>query len=351
MFETFGFESLTAPQVVVWFGLLLGGVFGFAAQRSRFCLRRAVVGSDPSDRNSARAVWLIALATAVWGTQAAVYWGLIEFSEHRFHSTQLPILALSLGGLSFGAGMVLARGCASRLTVLGASGNLRALTVIAVFAITAHMTMKGLLAPIRNVIASVGLDTAPTLPFGAPFWLLVVAALALVTALQARVGWRKLAWPLVIGTLVPLGWVGTGYVFFDDFDPVALESLSFTAPWADSLFYAVASTSIAANFGAGLVGGTLLGAFAAASLNREFAWQSFSNPAETGRYLLGGAMMGFGGVLAGGCTIGAGLGGVPTLSVAALMTLLSIIAGARLAHAVFSGYGAQTTTRPLQPAE
>ena len=37
------------------------------------------------------------------------------------------------------------------------------------------------------------------------------------------------------------------------------------------------------------------------------------------------------GILAGGCTVGAGLSGVPTLSIAALLTLASIAAGAALA--------------------
>jgi uncharacterized membrane protein YedE/YeeE len=46
-----------------------------------------------------------------------------------------------------------------------------------------------------------------------------------------------------------------------------------------------------------------------------------------GRSLSGAALMGVGGVFAGGCTVGAGLSGVATLSVAALLALGSIVAG------------------------
>jgi uncharacterized membrane protein YedE/YeeE len=66
----------------------------------------------------------------------------------------------------------------------------------------------------------------------------------------------------------------------------------------------------------------------------RFRWQSFEAPAQMGTYMVGGLLMGFGGVLAGGCTLGAGLSGVPTLAVSALLALVSIIAGGWLASTV-----------------
>ena len=115
-----------------------------------------------------------------------------------------------------------------------------------------------------------------------------------------------------------------------------MQSLSFTAPWADSLFWTIASTAIPAGFGVGLVGGVLIGAFLSALPARRLAWQSFASPGETGRYAAGAALMGLGGVLAGGCTVGAGLAGVPTLGFAAVLALLSIAAGALLANRALS---------------
>ncbi|WP_420858547.1 YeeE/YedE thiosulfate transporter family protein [Marivivens marinus] len=350
MFESFGFETLTAPQAAVWFGGLLGLAFGVLAQRSRFCLRRAVAG-DPGERASAGAVWLIALAVALLGTQWAVSRGWVDFGAHRFMASDLPIVAIVVGGLLFGAGMVLTRGCVSRLTVLGASGNLRALTVIAVFAITAHAALKGLLAPVRTTLGSVTVALDPALPGPVAIWVAVVAVAAIALAVRVRLSWKLALGGLLIGALVPLGWAGTGFVLYDDFDPIALESLSFTSPWAETLFFTVASTSIPGSFGTGLVGGVLVGALVASVIFRDFQWQSFTTPRETGRYVLGGALMGLGGVLAGGCTVGAGLAGVPTLSIAALLALASIIAGARAVSAVSSGSAAPSTTRPLQPAE
>ena len=134
MFETLGFENVTAVESSFFFGLLMGAVFGILAQLSRFCLRRAVAG-PALQRQPALAVWLMALAIALLGTQLAVHKGIIDFSEHRFYSTDIPVLAIVLGGALFGIGMVLTRGCVSRMTVLIGSGNLRALSVLLVFAV------------------------------------------------------------------------------------------------------------------------------------------------------------------------------------------------------------------------
>lgn len=330
MFESFAFESLTAPQAAIIFAIALGLAFGALAERTKFCLRRGLVGQD---RRQAMGVWLTALAVALIGTQVAVAQGLIGFGDHRFMASNVPVLAIVVGGLLFGAGMVLTRGCVSRLTVLTAGGNLRGLFVLLVFAITAHATLKGVLAPLRTTLGAVTLPmgdavSLAALPGGALVWTVIIALAALAFALRSGNRTGTLLMAAALGALVPLAWVGTGLVLFDDFDPIAMESLSFTAPYAETLFWTVASTSIPAGFGVGLIGGTLAGALATSLLFRSFHWQSFTSPRETGRYAAGAMMMGVGGVLAGGCTVGAGLAGVPTLSVAALLALASIIVGA-----------------------
>lgn len=63
-----------------------------------------------------------------------------------------------------------------------------------------------------------------------------------------------------------------------------------------------------------------------------------------GRYLSGGVLMGMGGVLAGGCTVGAGLSGVATLSTSAVIALLAIIAGAWLAARVDARINGRATS-------
>lgn len=332
MFEDLGLDGWTPLQAAVVLGLGLGLLFGALAQRSRFCLRRAIASEDAAERRGALAVWLTALAVATLGVQGAAAMEWIDLAETRFVTEDIAATSIIIGGLVFGAGMVLSRGCASRLTVLAASGNMRAAACVAVFAIAAHATMKGVLNVIPQTLAGEDWTAAATLDaaLGVPAWL-IAGALALVAAVLAlRSGARasSLIMGAAIGALIPLGWVGTGLVLADDFDPIAFESLAFTRPAAETLFWTIAGTAIPAGFGVGFMGGVLLGAHLAARGTGELAFASFETPRQTARYMTGAVFMGVGGVMAGGCTVGAGLGGVPTLGLSALIALGAIVAGA-----------------------
>lgn len=360
MFETLSMTlglDMGPRAASVYLGLALGLGFGALAFLTRFCLRRALVG-PVAERASARGVWALAFAMALVTTQLAVSAGWIAFDAHRFHAASIPVFGIAAGGVLFGIGAVLARGCITRLTVLTAGGNLRALSGLFVFAVAAHATLQGALAPLRTTLASVtvspGAVSFADLPGGAWLWTAVLALAALGVVWRSGAGPWLLAGAAGLGALVAVGWVGTGYALYDDFDPIALESLSFTSPWAETLFWSVASSLTAPSFGTGLIGGVLAGAFAAAILSRRFAWEAFSSPAQMGRTLSGSALMGVGGVMAGGCTVGAGLSGVATLSFAALLAFAAIAVGMVLAGAVdarLSRTGATSHAGGVVPAE
>ena len=339
MFESLGLEELTPLGASVALGLALGGVYGVLAQRSAFCLRRSLVG-EWRDCLPALGTWVMGLATAIAGTRLAVAAGLVSFEAHRFLAPDLPLVSALVGGALFGTGMVLAGGCASRLTVLVGAGNLRALLVLLVFAVTSHATMKGALAPLREALgaATIPVEAAAALTAipGGEIWPLGLALAAAVLSLRSGARASHLAMAGAIGLLIPLGWIGTGFVLLDDFDPIPLQSLGFTGPMAETLFWTVAATSIPAGFGIGLVAGVVAGSLVAALASGEFRWESLEGPRQTGRYLAGAVMMGVGGVLAGGCTVGAGLSGVSTASLAALLALAAMAASARAAGAALA---------------
>ena len=334
MFETLGFERVTPLQASVALGLVLGAVYGVLAHRSGFCLRRSLVG-DRGECLPALGVWVMALALAIAGTQGAVAAGLVSFDAHRFLAPDLPVVSVLVGGALFGAGMVLSGGCVSRLTVLAGAGNLRAVLVLVVFAIVAHAAMKGVLAPLRSALGGMTVDTGGVVALtalpGGVVWAWCLALAAAVLALRSGASGRHLAMAVVIGLLVPLAWVGTGFVLQDDFDPVPLQSLGFTGPTAETLFWTIAATAVPAGFGTGLAAGVVAGSLAAAVCAGEFRWISLEGPRQTGRYLAGAALMGVGGVLAGGCTVGAGLSGASTGSVAAILALTAMVTSARVA--------------------
>ena len=338
-----------ALNVQLLFGLLLGLIFGVAAQITRFCLRRAVAGDAGIDRG-ALAVWLFALAVAVTAVQWASATGLAALDGHRFLARDVPVAGILLGALMFGAGMVLTRGCASRLTVLAASGNLRALTVLVVFGLTAHAMMKGALAPLRTALSEPSLalpvGTLTALPGAVVIIPLILLAAVVWLARKSETGFTHMMLAAVIGLVVAAGWVGTSTLLMDDFDPTPVQSLAMTQPWGETFFWIVAATAIPAGFGPGLVAGILLGAFLSAFARGELQLASFETPQQTLRYGAGAVLMGAGGVLAGGCTLGAGLSGVATLGMAAILGLAGIVIGAMATRQMLIGRaGFKTTAR------
>lgn len=331
--------SLSVQSLQLIFALTLGLVFGAAAQASRFCLRRAVADENGVN-TSAMSVWITALAVAIGGFVVASQFGFDEASEHRFQSANVPFVAIIIGGMVFGAGMVLTRGCISRLTVLSATGNLRAVAVLAIFALVAHAVAKGVLAPVRTTLGSLSIEIPSGVLIQSPaVGLAVGLALLFVAGLLANASKTHLS-HLILGGLIGLvavaGWMTTSTLLMDEFEPLPVQSAAFTLPWSDTLFWFIASTSIPAGFGVGFIGGVLTGSFLSASLRGELALQSFGTPMQTLRYSAGGALMGVGGVLAGGCTVGAGLSGGAMLSVSALLALASIISGALIMRRILT---------------
>ena len=138
-------------------GALIGALFGVFAQRSAFCTRSAVLDLTRGRDLKALAVWAAGFAAAVLGVQYLLASGRLDVLETRFFSTAQSLSGALIGGALFGVGMVLARGCVSRLIVLSASGNLRALYTSVVIAVVGLATYSGVLVPARDLPLWTGL--------------------------------------------------------------------------------------------------------------------------------------------------------------------------------------------------
>lgn len=331
--------------VIVALGAVTGFVFGVAAQRSRFCLRAATVEFAEGRLGPRMAVWLLCFSTALVWVQGATLSGLFSPQEARFLAVPGSWSGAILGGLVFGAGMILARGCSGRLLVLAATGNLRSIVSGLIFAVTAQMALAGWLAPLRNRIAALwtteggtnldlgqwsGLGTTGALVLGAG-----LAVVAVTIALRNRIGWATLVFGSGVGFAVALGYVLTARFAASAFDPVSVQSLTFTGPSADMLMLFVGPEP-AVTFATGLIAGVFLGALVAAGLARELAWQGFEDTISMRRAMVGAAMMGFGGMLAGGCAIGAGVSGGSVLAGTAWVALTAMWVGAVATHRVLA---------------
>src|SRR5699024_5732045 len=125
---------------------------------------------------------------------------------------------------------------------------------------------------------------------------------------------RALTGGAVVGLLVVAGWLATGWLGADDFDPMPVTSLTFVAPIGDTVQYIMIATGMKLRFGIVVVLGVLAGSFLTALLRRDFQLKGFETPAQMARYISGGVLMGVGGTLALGCSIGQGLTGLSSLA-------------------------------------
>ena len=340
-------------------GGLVGLVFGIAAYHSRFCLRAATTEVASGQFGPKLSIWLVAFFTALATVQGAIYLGLLDVSSARQLSATGSMSGAIIGGLVFGCGMILARGCVSRLLVLSASGNLRAIMTGLVVTLTAQAALRGALSPTRETLASIwtvsGGESRSLLSVnGASFPLVVAAcvgamALAFVFGRSRNVRTSELIAASIVGLAVCLGWVLTYTIANASFEVVAVQSVTFTGPSTDTLMAFVNEQDLPLSFGLGLVPGVFVGALVTALFKGEARIQRFEPDVPMERYLIGGVLMGFGSMLAGGCAVGAGMSGGAIFANTAWVAVFFMWAGAMITQWI-TGARAQATAVAPRPS-
>jgi uncharacterized membrane protein YedE/YeeE len=334
-------------------GLAIGVIFGAIANKTNFCTMGAVsdwINIGSKDRLRA---WLLAIGIAILATQFMNATGVIDIGQAMYLTPNFGWLGHIVGGALFGIGMTLASGCGQRTLVRVGGGNLKSLVVMILLGLTAYMTMRGLLALVRvnafevtnislsdsgladqgigSLIAgAAGLDSAVTVNLVVAVLLGLGFVIYAFAAKSFRSSFDNILAGVTIGLIIPAGWYVTGVVGFDDFDPVRFESYTFVAPTGESLMYLLTFTGSTISFGVAAVFGVILGSFLYVILTGNFRLETFSDRGDMVRHILGSIAMGFGGVLALGCTIGQGVTGMSTLAVGSLLSLVSIVFGSAL---------------------
>ncbi|MFL6623369.1 MAG: YeeE/YedE family protein [Sulfurifustaceae bacterium] len=338
-------------HLVALLGFVVAVAFGAVAHHTHFCTMGGISDWLHIGDTSRLRAWLLAIGVAILGVEALSITTPIDFHKSIYLTTNFGWLGHVLGGFLFGVGMTLASGCGQRTLVRVGGGNLKSLVVLLVLAIVGYMTLRGLLAlPRIDLIEAANVDlkehgvadqAIPTL-LAAIFGLentsglrAIVAALAgggLVVFTFSSAAFRRrfdqIYAGVSIGLFVVAGWTITGVVGFDDFEPARLESYTFVGPVAENLQYLMTFTGSTISFGIASVFGVILGSFLYAIATGNFRLEGFASREDLMAHLLGGALMGFGGVCALGCTIGQGITGMSTLALGSLLTFVGIVFGA-----------------------
>lgn len=331
-------------------GLFVGLALGFATRRARLCTFGAIEDAIEGGDYRRLKIFGLALAIALLGTQALILSGVMTSGETMHVPMRSPLLAIALGSVMFGVGMALVGTCAFGSLIRLGSGDLRSLIVILVFGSAAFATLRGILAPVRLDIIE---PISASMPGGSPAGLieiaegltggrlrlaitLAVASILIVPILRDRRLHkvpRLLTAGVFLGLGVVLGWIATA-VLVDDFETKRIQSLTFVSPVARGIFATIMGGREWLDFGSMSAIGVILGAFVSAKAADEFRWEAFDDHYEMKRHLLGAVLMGVGGVLTGGCTIGQGLSAGSLLAVSWPLAVLGIFAGARIGIAI-----------------
>ena len=341
-------ESLTIA------GLVIGLLFGVLLHRTNFCTMGGV--SDIytlSDSRRFRA-WVLAAATALAGATLLHALGMVDLGTSLYRASRLNWLGHIFGGLVFGAGMVLAGGCPSRNLVRAGSGDLRAVLTLIVVGIAAFVTLSGVIAPARvaladataidltqSGVANQGLDTFAASLFGTEagsthrivgLGLAALIALICFTNRDFRNSQIHVLSGLGVGLCVIAAWFVTGLAYDElSVAPTAAQSLTFIRPIGNTTEWLQRSTALGwPGLGPATVFGALMGAGLSAFLTGRFRVQTFADTPDTLRHLGGAMLMGFGGVMAVGCSVGQGITGVSSLALGSFITFTAIVGGAVL---------------------
>jgi uncharacterized membrane protein YedE/YeeE len=377
-FETF----FSAQSFFLWTTLVIALVMGAVVNKTNFCTMGAVSDwVNMGDTGRFRA-WLLAIAVAMLGVVGLEYFGLVDaggaFPPYR--AGQLIWAENLLGGLLFGIGMTLASGCGNKTLVRLGGGNIKSLMVFAVIAVIAYFMVNPFPGSDQTLftvlfydwIRPLAVDLGASQDLGsllvrdnALTGRLVIGAILGIVLLviifksaDFRRSFDNIFGGLVVGLAVLGAWYVTSNVNVDldgeayslqsyaqqwdfladsgegkpaDTRPLAPQSFTFINPMGQTLGYVSAGfRETYLTFGVMALLGVIAGSFLWALLSRSFRFEWFASLRDFVNHLVGAMLMGFGGVLALGCTIGQGITGISTLAIGSFIAFGGIVLGSAL---------------------
>jgi uncharacterized membrane protein YedE/YeeE len=360
-------------QYLLWF-FLISFVFGALANYSSFCTMGAVSDwVNFGDQNRMRS-WVTAIVAAGLACGVLEYLGLIdldlttsnETSTPPYRNSELVWLRHVVGGFMFGIGMTLASGCGNKTLIRLGEGNLKSIVVLLSIAGSASLMIftsfdytlfLQWMIPLSISLEDYGIEAQDVASIGAGlagidrepslglFVVLAICGLQLVWVFKSsefRGQTQLIVTGILLGLLVTLGWYLTASaegirlieeLNFMDEPPFAsgAQSLTFIGPLAHIVQYVYQGFSDAfLSLGVVAIAGVVVGSFIYTLVFKKIRIEWFRDISDFVRHLTGGVLMGIGGVLAMGCTIGQGITGFATMSLGSILAVGSIVIGCML---------------------
>lgn len=324
-------ENYEVYEVINAFGFLLGLVFGIIAQQRQFCFSGSIKDYIMTNTTRRGASVIMAMIVAIVSTTLLTNYYGVDVTQSYYFRDNINYFAIIFGGALFGAGMMIADGCSSRSLIKFAQGDTYALVTIIFIGIFAYATTKGFLyEPISLITQNETLLKISAMIENSQvnIYTIVIVLLAFLWILTRKIK-RVLSLydGMLVGLLIPIAWLITGILGEESIErEVLFGSLSFIYPTAQTLDLFANYQVNNLNFGIAVILGVVIGAFLMSKKNKRYSFGCTSNIKRNklAYNMVGGAMMGVGGVIAIGCTVGQGLTGLSTLAFSSVLAILSI---------------------------
>jgi len=347
---------------------LLGFILGYVVNKTNFCTMGAVSDLVNIGDSSRLKAWLLAITTAILGVTILEYSGAIDVNESRipYRNSVFFWPRYIIGGIMFGIGMTLASGCGNKILIRIGGGNFKSIFVLFIAGLMALLMTRtdfygsffhSWMSPISPDLAKIGMNDQsihtvfssitgidPTSVIITVVMPLIICTFLLKYILfsDSKIKSDNILSGIVVGLVVTFAWLLTGgdlgqsWIENNDFldtpyPAVGVQSFTFINPMGEALIY---TSNLFDNFyltfGVAALLSTIFGSFVYSIISNNLRFEWFANKHDFVRHLWGGILIGIGGVLSLGCTIGQGVTGVSTLAIGSIITLLSIIYGASL---------------------
>ena len=365
--------EFTIHHQVLGLTFLLAVILGAVANKTNFCTMGAVSDwVNIGDKGRLRA-WLFAMTVALIGVLLLEYTGKTTLPSDTFppyRTANFAWLRYVLGGALFGIGMTLGSGCGNKTCVRIGGGNIKSVFVLAIASVAAYLMLWGdirgagffdvvfnsWIAPTNINLGAAGIQSQELgaivaglsgADAGQTHFIVgaVLATLLLVYIFKSadfRSNFDNILAGLVVGLVVVGGWYITGgpmgaawkefaELSVDIPSRVSVQSYTFISPMGDGVRYLMQPANFTLlNFGIMALVGVIVGSFLYSLVARKFRVEWFASGKDFLAHAVGGLLMGFGGVLSMGCTIGQAVTGISTLALGSIMTFLAIVFGSVL---------------------
>lgn len=327
--------NLEIYEIVNILGLIIGIVFGMIAQKKQFCFSGSIKDYILTKSTKRASSVIMAMIVAIISTALASAYFEFDVTESTYYRDNINFISIIIGGCLFGAGMMIADGCANRHLIKFAQGDSNSLIALVFMGIFAFATTKGFiygfLDPLVNNETLINFSAAIGNIQMNIYLVLAILVAILIFMLKKSKRVFSLYDGVLIGLLVAIAWSVTAVLGEESMErTINLSGVSFVYPTAKSIELFSYFEVNELTFGICLIIGVLIGAFSMSKMNKQYSFGCTANQnINRAKYnMIGGAMMGVGGILSIGCTVGQGLTGLSTLAFASFIAIVSIFVSA-----------------------